>query len=358
MASKGYVISVATDSRLFEQGVRMGIIKPVEEADDALTDLGKNRGADRLEGDIKAAQKATAGLNREIEETSDSIRAAQRQSRKLGDDTGDSFHQASRNVEEFKDEARQNFSEVVSSFDGSMDSVADLAQGTLGGLAGSIAGPVGLAAGAGAAILGGMFTAMTTAATEEAEKTEQRVSDMVDDMLESGQRFASETLIQDTMKEIVKDAGQLDDVERRANIAGVSIQTALRAQAGDKDAIAAAIEAAQRSLDGLIASGESMSSVGVRETQKVIDGYKALQGDISTAAGRVDLLTQASSNSAAAIQGAVGAASALKGQLDSFHDINVKVNFDDARAQEIRRQLGKEIRVDIVATPRVGKVVY
>lgn len=355
----GVSIDVAADSRDFVREVGKKMPDALDDVVDGLKDVERagDHAGDSIDDAMRDAQRATG-------KQEDALRDLVKQTRKA-DDANDDYRKSSKQafddsgsaVAEFKDEARSNFSEVVSSFDGSMDSVADLAQGTLGGLAGSIAGPVGLAAGAGAAILGGMFTSLTTSATEAAEKSAERIDNMVDDMLESGQRFASESLIQEAMKDIVKDSAQLDDVKRRADIAGVSLQTALRAQAGDKDAISAAIDAAQRSLDGLVASGASASSYQVRETQKVIDGYKALQGDISTAAGRVDLLTQASTNSAAAMQGAKNAASALKGQLDAFHDVNLKVNVDDAVARENLRQLGKSINVDMYVTPRTGRGV-
>lgn len=347
----GITIPIATDTRQAVKGTDAladGFNKVADAIDDTADDSEK--AGDRIERAMRDAQRETRDTAREFEK-------AGRKAKDVGDDAKQGFGHASETVAEFKDEARQNFSEVVSSFDGSMDSVADLAQGTLGGLAGSIAGPVGLAAGVGAAVLGGMFTAMTTSAQENAEKTQQRISDMVDDMIDSGERFASESLIQDTMKEIVKDSGQLDEVKRKADIAGVSMQTALRAQAGDKDAISTAIQNAQLSLDGLIQSGHSMSDYQVRETQKVIDNYKAMQGDITTAAGRADLLTQAMTNTAGAASAATGKAAGLKGALDGFHDVNVKVNFDDAAAREHLRQLGKAINVDLFVTPRTGRGV-
>lgn len=365
MASKGYVISVATDSRLFEQGVRMGIIKPVEEADDALTDLGKNRGADQLEGDIKAAQKATAGLNREIEETSDSIRAAQRQSRRFGDDTGDSFHKAGKNVEEFKDEARQNFSEVTSSFDGSMDSVLDLAQGTFGGLAGSIAGPLGIVAGLGAAALGGIFTSMVDQADAAGQEAAQRISDMYEDMIESGNDYISQDFVNQSIKETIEDEGKLAAVRDRASEAGVSMQTALRAEAGDRDAINSILAITRERYEGLhedinevVSNGGKVSGELAEQAASAYDlnqHFENLAKSQDTASAHADLYRQAISETSKAIEGASNAAGALRGQLDAFHDVNVQVSVDDAVARERLRQLGKAINVDMYVTPRTGR---
>ncbi|MFJ3392021.1 hypothetical protein [Leifsonia aquatica] len=363
--AKGISISIASDTREFASGVKSGVIAPLEDADDAVKDIGRDASRlGELEDNMTAAQKATSKYERELEDAIDAQKKAARGARDIGDESEKGFGGASKNVEEFKDEARSNFSEVVSSFDGSMDSVADLAQGTLGGLAGSIAGPVGLAAGAGAAILGGMFTSMTTAASENAEKSAERVSDMVDDMLESGQRFASESLIQDKMKEIVKDSDQLKEVKRRADIAGVSMQTALRAEAGDSNSISAAIDAAQQSLDGLIASGSSASSYQVRETQKVIDSYKAMQGDILSAAGAVDLLTQASTRTSAAVGGASKNVEGLTMAINAMpKDVTLNVQATtaaaDAKIAALRRQYqNSEISIYVTGKTRAGERVF
>lgn len=358
----GVSIDIGANSRDFVRAVGKDMPDALEDVVDGLEDVTKagDKAGDKIEAGMRDAQRATS-------KQEDALRDLVKQTKKA-DDANDDYRKSSKRtfeesgsaVAEFKDEARQNFSEVVSSFDGSMDSVADLAQGTLGGLAGSIAGPVGLAAGAGAAVLGGMFTSMTTAATEASEESAERVDNMVDDMLESGQRFASESLIREAMKDIVKDADKLKDVERRANIAGVSVQTALRAQAGDKDAISTAIDAATRSLDGLIASGASASSYQVRETQKVIDGYKALQGDISTAAGRVDLITQASTTSAAALSNADVKAQGLRATLDAMpasKKMTVDVDVDGAM-RRLDRISQRSLEIVVTGKTRAGDRVF
>lgn len=86
---------------------------------------------------------------------------------------------------EFRDEAMQNFSEVTSSFAGDMQSIGDLAQGTLGGLASGIGGPLGIALGAAAVGVGVLINKLSTAA-EEAEALVTETAELANQIVEAG----------------------------------------------------------------------------------------------------------------------------------------------------------------------------
>ena len=199
MASKGYVISVATDSRLFEQGVRMGIIKPVEDADEALTDLGKNKGPDQLSNELKDAQRATDKLGDEARQTAKQMQADYRktaqEAREANNQSTSDFELSSRQrriinrqtVEEIGNEAKQNAAETFSSFDGSAQSFVDGIQGTLGGLVSSL-GPIGLAAGAAGALGIGLINGALQNGTENTEQFQQDVSDLTQTLIDAGSR--------------------------------------------------------------------------------------------------------------------------------------------------------------------------
>src|SRR6476469_2247071 len=114
--------------------------------DDLRDDIARMKAID-IEADTKSAEQDIAKLKRSIKALSDDTKTID-----IGGESGGGFHKlaadadegighASERVGEFKDEARQNFGEITSSFSGSMDSITDLVQGTLGGLAGSMAGP-------------------------------------------------------------------------------------------------------------------------------------------------------------------------------------------------------------------------
>jgi hypothetical protein len=153
MARK-YEIGVAIDTGAFEKGVSNGLIDPLDEAADAFDDLEKAaRNAD-LDKELDKARKATDKLDDELDDTREALEKLKHRAKDVGDSSESAFGSAAENAEEFKNEALQNFSEVTSSFDGSMESILDLAQGTLGGLASGISGPLGLALGLAAAGIG------------------------------------------------------------------------------------------------------------------------------------------------------------------------------------------------------------
>ncbi|QDZ14761.1 hypothetical protein [Humibacter ginsenosidimutans] len=199
MASKGYTIAAAMDTRLFEQGVRMGIIKPVEDADDALEGLGKNKGADQLERELKDAQRATDKLGDDTRQATEQMQRdyqkAARAAKQADDDTGRSFELSTREktklsketIHEIGDEAKQNAAETFSSFDGSAQSFVDGIQGTLGGLVASL-GPVGLAAGAAGALGIGLINGALGKADEDTQQFRQDVADLATDLIETGSK--------------------------------------------------------------------------------------------------------------------------------------------------------------------------
>lgn len=360
--AKGISIGVAGDASEFASAVKKGVIAPLEDADDAVKEIGKDASRlGELETNMTDAQKATSKYERELQDAIDAQKKAARGAREFGDDSKQSFHEAGQNVEEFKDEARSNFSEVVSSFDGSMSSVADLAQGTLGGLAGSIAGPIGLAAGLGAAALGGIFTSMTQSAEENAELTKQRVSDMFDDMIESGNRFLSADIINSKIAEIVKDSEQLSKVQDRATAAGVSIQTALRAEAGDKEALATVTDALNAANERLIESGDkSATSIGHTIIDRALDYYNGLSSSVDTAAHAVDVYTQSTTNTSSAMSNATVKAQGLRATLDALptsKHMTVDVDVDGA-IRQLDRISQRSLDIVVTGHTRAGDRVF
>lgn len=167
MARK-YEIGIAADTGLFEKAIKNGLVDPLEDAEDAFDDLEKAAKSADLDKELKKAENAADDLDEELDQTRDSLKRLKFAADDVGDSTKAGFGKASENVEEFKSEAAQNFSEVTSSFDGSMDSILDMAQGTLGGLASGIAGPLGLALGLAAAGIGAVVNGFVEA-DEKAE---------------------------------------------------------------------------------------------------------------------------------------------------------------------------------------------
>lgn len=367
--AKGISIPIASDTREFASGIRDGVIEPLEDAKDVMKGLEKSGNLDQLERDMKGAQKATAGYSKEIDEAKDNLRQLQRQTRAVGDDSETAFRKAGQNTEEFRNEARQNFSEVTSSFNGSMDSIADLAQGTLGGLASGLAGPLGLAAGLGAAALGGIFSGMSAEADKQAQASEERISTMYQNMLDSGQNFITASQIQDAIGELGKDTEKMKQIAADAKAAGIDVGTLLRANAGDADALAQVQGELNAKMED--AYGQLQNSSGAYDANSQAAGllldklgpiagrYSDISRDADTAVSRVNAVRDAMGGAGATADTTVGkldAIAAAVGRIPNGKSINIDATTAafDAKMRALEHQWANST-MEIMVTPRTGR---
>lgn len=162
--ARAHEIAIAADAKDFDRGIRDGVIKPLENAEEALEDLAD------------AADDAGRDASRSIDKLEDSLKDAQRESKDLGDkmkDAGDDAKRGMKDAEEgvkgFKDEAMQSARETAASFDGSFESIADLGQEVAANAFADF-GPLGAAAGiavaAGAGVMVDAFNKVEEAASE------------------------------------------------------------------------------------------------------------------------------------------------------------------------------------------------
>lgn len=233
MAKAVFDVGIASETKQFEQGIRTGMVEPLEDAEQALTDLGKNKGPEQLERDLEDAQDQTENLRKEIKRTADQIeddfRSSSKAAKRFGDDAGEA-------TTEFKNEARQNFSEVTSSFKGDMDSITDLAQGTLGGIAGTLAGPLAFAAG-GAAVGVGLIGSAIEGLVDSAEQTKERVTEKFREMAQAGlEEWSSAQAVIDRLTDIWGEHSE--EVKRASDELGLAPETVAAAWAGSEQAIA------------------------------------------------------------------------------------------------------------------------
>lgn len=214
------------------------------------------RTAEALGDAAKESETAAERMERQFRDSLDTVRkkaddAGDSMRKGLGDNVKDGTRRGQQAVGEFKDEAKQNFSEVASSFSGDMDSAVDLVQGTLGGLAGSIPG-VGLALGGLGAVAGTVYTQWK----DRTEQIKEAFSNMYSDMKASGEDFLSEGFIQSEVDKIITGADgaatSFDKARERAYLLGIDIATVLRAWAGDAEAAATVQGAANDKLDALV----------------------------------------------------------------------------------------------------------
>lgn len=369
--AKGISIGIAGDAKEFASAVQKGVIAPLEDADDAVKDIGRDASRlGELESNMQDAQKATSKYEGELQDAIEAQKKAARGARDIGDDAKSGFHDAGNYSSEFKDEALANFSEVTSSFDGSMTSVVDLAQGTFGGLA-SLGGPVGLALGGLAALVGGVFAGMATSADENSQKAAKSIQDMYDDMVESGQAFVSQDFVNQKIQEIIANQSDLNKVKQDAARAAVSEQTALRAEAGDRDALNTVLESAKAQYDGLrdridtvIKNGGKVSgelSGQASAAHDLVTHYQDLAANQDTATAKADLYKTATSNTSAAMSDAAVKAQGLKASLAGIPDskqVSVSVTGVDGVMRQLDRISGRSLDIIVTGRTRAGDRVF
>ena len=366
-------IKIVEDVKSFITGMGKAE-QAVEQVGDSLDDMardaqreGRAAGDDLAKGVDRGTDKATDAVEKLEKSFRDMARDASRYSKDAGDDVGRNVSRGTDKATdasaEFKDEARSNFSEVVSSFDGSMESVADLAQGTFGGLAGSLAGPMGLVAGLGAAAFGAWFTQ----AQENAEAIEERVATMFDDMLESGSTFLSKSYIQDELAKIYQ--GAEDASIAYEDLAGVAEETGLTqaevaaAFAGDAAAGAALTDALAAASDRLKARiedrGTSGANLSVQESKALEDIRKRWdqqQDAIGTSRTKVreygDAARVAQLDTASAMQTTQQAIDAMASKLSNLPASKRVTLTPDT--SELDRELARPRRASVTIVPRGG----
>lgn len=268
--AKGIEIGVAVDTKAAKQGIESGLIDPLEDAQGALDDLGKSRGPEQLERDLQEAAKATDNLQDETKRTAETIEREYRDAyRKMKVSADDSFDKVKEGTKELKNEAISNFAEVTSSFDGSIQGIADGLQGTLGGvsLGLSTLGPAGVAAGLGLGLVGAAAGTVFSQIGADSEASAQRVEDSFQDMIASGNAFVSEDLINKNLAAIIGDDGKLAKAKSDAKELGVATTDVLRAMAGDQEAISKVIAAGNALRDD--------------EVQKIQEGKDILQDQVT-----------------------------------------------------------------------------
>lgn len=268
--AKGYQIGVGVDTKAAKQAIDAGLTEPLEDAQKELTELGKSKGPEQLERSLKDAQDESERLKKETQKTADAIeREYKRAYREAKESAQDGMHGASEAGQEFKQEFTQNLSEVTSSFDGSMSSIQDLAQGTLGGLA-SMGGPIAAGAAVGAVGIGLIGSALEEAQKRQ-EALEQAASDWADAYIEAGGRVITAAQQVAIYNEIATDPEKFKEAQKNADLWGVSLGVALNAMAGNTWAVEEAQAALNKRHD------EFAAELGDRN-QKVLDESAALSG--------------------------------------------------------------------------------
>ncbi len=218
----------------------------------------------------------------------DAFDGARGESKKVGDDvstnTRRGMEDAGKATETFKEEAKQNLSETISSFRGDAEDIPQIVQDIFGGVAADL-GPAGLVGSALAAAGIGIAVALFQQSAEEAEALKERVIDLADQLHEAdgdikaldwGQIFrdlGNEISDAKSWFEPWQDAAKTnyETIKDYADKSGVDYSRLFQGMAGDTDMAKLALA----DLDDQIASAQGEIGTYTARMQDATDNSRA-----------------------------------------------------------------------------------
>lgn len=207
---------------------------------DSLKDVAD--GADDVGDDITKAFRDAA---REAGWSGEKIEDALDEVARTADDTADDVVRSQRRMadqsKEVGQEVRQNLGEgIANAARGDFESLADTIGDTLGGAVAGIGGIATAAVGAAGAVGLGALVAAFQLAEQERQKLEERASDLAQAYIDAGTTVLDTVTIAARTSEILTNPESRKEAEALRDALGVDLQTAVRALAGDTNALAVA----------------------------------------------------------------------------------------------------------------------
>ncbi len=253
-----------------------------------------------------------------------------------------------------------SLTEAFQEWDGTAEgAVASVGKG-LEGLAAWIPGIGGLI-GAG---LGVVVTEWAKTWGDTAKANAENVAAMFDDMIESGNRFLSEGHVQNTISQIINDSARLEEVKKRAEDAGVALDTMLAAEAGSKSALEEVLGRVNESVqsnvelqrDGTFESQEQLVAVEnqlikLQEVQSHLDGIVSRQDDSAAAANLYDAAVDAARGHLEEQKEAIQIRNRLLAETPAV--VNTRLDVDDSELERKLRE-NRTIRVNLEGFTRNG----
>lgn len=368
MAGKGIVINFVSDIRRFIKGTD-DIGEALEQVADSLDDVAREG-----EGATEQLERSFKDLTKVIDQETDDA------SRKMARNIDRGTDQAKRDLDELRNESRQNFAETFSSFDGSIESLLDGIQGTLGGVTAGLGSiPAFAAAAAGAAGLG-ILTNVIMTQQDEANKLRENLVGAYRAAAEEGRKYLSTAQVTAEATDIWFNpdrAGDLERYRREAELVGVDINTFVAAMAGDYEALRFAIDQAReaeadrrREYSGPGISAEQREGI-VAPYRAVVDQLEVLGEQHSTNrelaeeyADFVNEQNRRESESIARVRGAEQdrwdaladrqAEAAARGPIVTETQL-AEPNYEAFRRTVARGLAGKKIEVFVDLRGRIGR---
>jgi len=298
---KGISIGVASDTKEFSSGIKTGVIKPLENASDALDDVARDgdKAGDKLEKAMEGARKETSDFKKEQSDLGRAMATSSKEgSQALKKNTSDGARSASADLRELGDEAKANASETFSSFDGSASSFADGIQGTLGGVVSSL-GPLGAAAGAAGAAGIGLMIAAGERGVEATEAYKTAVSELAQEYIDTGGKGeTSLDYLVDKLKTLATEtddgAQSLAKIKDLADDSARPFERLAQAFAGNSDELQDQIDLHREAADSIDKNARSWGFLGDDATKsaaaqsiasgKIADSLEDVQKGVEDAA--------------------------------------------------------------------------
>lgn len=255
----------------------------LEDVADSLDDVARDaqRSGDKIERELSSSVDdvgdSTEKLERKFKDLRDTV---QRESKAGGDAMARSYKKATddskESLDEFKSEANSTAKESAASFDGSAESIVDAFQEVAANAFAGF-GPAGAAAGIAAALGIGAITAEFQRQQEEAEETKQAIRDAYQVAIEEGRNYVDQMTIQERVLDLLQ-SDRADTIRETAKKIGVDLNTVLRAEAGDYEALQAVIAATEQAQQDRFDAADRRAGTNVRNIDTEIG---ALAGVLS-----------------------------------------------------------------------------
>lgn len=299
--AKGIVLPIASDTRAAAQGLKSGLIEPLE---DARTTLGKvsaagDKATTELEHGFRDAQRATEKYGADYKNLTRTISAeSKKQSTAVSSNAAHAADSAGETLKEVKAESLANISETVSSFNGDMSSAIGAIQGTLGGLVPAL-GPIGIAIGAAGAIGFGLIQKSIEDADAQSEKFRTAVSEMTSELIDAGKDGSvSVDYIVQKLKDLASEADPANDslikLRRTARDAGSDYRDLAQAYAGNSKGLNELLQHTKQAIDGNMqaaASANMHTDAGLeqyRTSMKQASALGAYAAKLQEAKNKID----------------------------------------------------------------------
>lgn len=243
MAGRGISIDILANVRDALKGTG-DVEKALGDIESTLDDMARS-------GD-DSTDKMSRGfrdLARKADDSADTIERSFKQSyrdiRNAADDTADDVVRSQRRMgeksAEVGQEIRQNLGEgIANAARGDFASLSDTIGDTFGGITAGIGGIGFAAAGAAAAVGIDAIVAAFQLAEQERQKLEERAADLSNAYIEAGTNVLDAVTISGRAADILTNKDTRKEAEDLAKALGTDLQTAVRALAGDTNALAVA----------------------------------------------------------------------------------------------------------------------